>query len=415
MALNAALGLIDSPGATGSQATTGLGITPDAMLFIANLMTGAGNQADAQMSIGFATGASTQVTAGYNSDDGSASSDVVRDVLTNRVVGVYGGGNTTAALNADLTSLDADGFTLNYNTVLTGADISYLGLSGTDVLGATAGNFAAATATGTQAVTGVGFQPNLVLFITNLQTASGVSNNNSCFSFGVAQSSTARWACGVGLQNAQATMNNRRAFYDNRCILVPAAGSNAIAHDADFVSMDADGFTIDWQTAPGAAYLVGYIALSVTSVKVGNFTQKTSTGSQATTGVGFQPDVLMLASAVHDTANAVVDTARFSIGAGLSSSARWAYWTGDEDAAANALADSRYQTNKIITMADEAGGGSPTTLAEADLTSLDSDGFTLNWSTADATARNIGYIAMGGASGGGGGGSPSYLPLLGVG
>lgn len=411
MALNAALGLINSPGATGSQATTGLGITPDAMLLITNLMTAAGSQVDAQMSVGFATGSGTQVTAGYNSNDGSASSDVVRDVLTNRVVGAYTGGATTAELNADLTSLDADGFTLNYNTVLTGADISYLGLSGTDVNGATAGNFASATATGTQAVTGIGFQPNLVLFITNLQTVSGTANNNSCFSFGVAASSTARWACGIGMQNAQTTMNNRRAFYDNRCILVAAAGSNAVAHDADFVSMDADGFTIDWQTAPGAAYLVGYIALSVTNVKVGNFTQKTSTGSQATTGVGFQPDVLMLASAGHDTANTVVDTARFSIGAGISSSARWSYWTGDEDGAGNAIAESRYATNKVITI---ASGAPPGVSAEADLTSLDSDGFTLNWSTADATARNIGYIAMGGG-GGGGGGTVSNLTLLGVG
>lgn len=412
MAVNAALGAINAPAATGSQATTGLGITPDALIFLANIMTAAGNASDAQMSIGFSTGSASQVSAGYNSNDASASSDVVRQVLTNRVVGTYTGGTTVANLNVDMTSHDADGFTLNYNNTINGADISYLGLSGTDILGATAGNFAAATSTGNQAVTGIGFQPNLVLFITNLQTASGVANNNSSFGFGVTDG-TNQWACGLGMQNAQATMNNRRGFYDNRCIVVPQAGSNAIAHDALITSMDADGFTVNWQTAPGAAYIVGYLALSVTNAKVGTFNQATTTGNQATTGVGFTPEVLMMASAGHDTANAVVDTARFSIGAGISSSARWAYWTGDEDAAADSRAESRYATDKIITMADEATGGSPTVLAEADLVSLDSDGFTVNWTTADATARNIGYIAMGGAS------APpatsSKLTLLGVG
>jgi len=412
MAVNAALGAINAPAATGSQATTGLGITPDALIFLANIMTAAGNASDAQMSIGFSTGASNQVSSGYNSNDASASSDVVRQVLTNRVVGTYTGGTTVANLNVDMTSHDADGFTLNYNNTINGADISYLGLSGTDILGATAGNFAAATSTGNQAVTGIGFQPNLVLFITNLQTASGVANNNSCFSFG-ATDGTNQWACGLGLQNAQATMNNRRGFYTNRCIMVPAAGSNVMAHDAAITSMDADGFTVNWQTAPGAAYIVGYLALSVTNAKVGTFNQATTTGNQATTGVGFTPEVLMMASAGHDTANAIVDTARFSIGAGISSSARWAYWTGDEDAAADSRAESRYATDKIVTMADEATGGSPTVLAEADLVSLDSDGFTVNWTTADATARNIGYIAMGGAS------APpatsSKLTLLGVG
>ena len=397
MAVNAALGAINAPAGTGSQATTGLGITPDALIFLANIMTAAGNASDAQMSVGFSTGASNQVSAGYNSNDASASSDVVRQVLTNRVVGTYTGGTTVANLNADLTSHDADGFTLNYNNTISGADISYLGLSGSDVNGATAGNFASATATGNQAITGVGFQPNLVLFITNLQTVSGVANNNSCFSFG-ATDGTNQWACGIGLQNAQATMNNRRAFYNNRCILVPSAGANTIAHDAVITSFDADGFTVNWQTAPGAAYIIGYLALSVTNAKVGTFNQATSTGNQATTGVGFTPSALILGSAGHDTANAVVDTARFSVGAGISSSARWAYWTGDEDAAADSRAESRYATDKIITMADEATGGSPTLLAEADLVSLDSDGFTVNWTTADATARNIGYIAMGGAS-----------------
>ena len=40
-------------------------------------------------------------------------------------------------------------------------------------------------------------------------------------------------------------------------------------------------------------------------------------------------------------------------------------------------------------------GGTPTRLALADFTSQNADGFTLNWTTADATARQNFYLAVG--------------------
>jgi hypothetical protein len=41
--------------------------------------------------------------------------------------------------------------------------------------------------------------------------------------------------------------------------------------------------------------------------------------------------------------------------------------------------------------------GTPTTEAIADLVTLDSDGWTVNWTTADATAREILALAIGDA------------------
>ncbi len=48
----------------------------------------------------------------------------------------------------------------------------------------------------------------------------------------------------------------------------------------------------------------------------------------------------------------------------------------------------------------------------ADLVSFDNDGFTLDWTTADATAREFIGIAFGDAAAAGG---PNTLTLLGVG
>ena len=42
-------------------------------------------------------------------------------------------------------------------------------------------------------------------------------------------------------------------------------------------------------------------------------------------------------------------------------------------------------------------GPTITTVAEADLTAFGSDGFTLDWTTADATAREFFYLALGDA------------------
>jgi hypothetical protein len=48
-----------------------------------------------------------------------------------------------------------------------------------------------------------------------------------------------------------------------------------------------------------------------------------------------------------------------------------------------------------------------TTDAEADLNSFDADGFTLNWSTADATAREFIYLAFGSDAG-----APAATPRM---
>jgi hypothetical protein len=72
-----------------------------------------------------------------------------------------------------------------------------------------------------------------------------------------------------------------------------------------------------------------------------------------------------------------------------------AVWTGDQDAAADSIADTIMSSSKCLVLATEGTSASPTTNAEAALSSFDADGFTLNWTTADSTARVFGYVAFG--------------------
>jgi len=75
--------------------------------------------------------------------------------------------------------------------------------------------------------------------------------------------------------------------------------------------------------------------------------------------------------------------------------------------------DTRIVTNKILTIL--TAGATPTLAAEADLTSFNSNGFTINWGTADATAREIAYLALRGLSSGSSASNHNSLMLLGVG
>jgi hypothetical protein len=64
--------------------------------------------------------------------------------------------------------------------------------------------------------------------------------------------------------------------------------------------------------------------------------------------------------------------------------------------ASNVLASRIQDTTKCISLL--TGGGSTTVLEAVDLSSMDSGGFTLNWTTATSTAHGIAYLALGGAA-----------------
>jgi hypothetical protein len=107
-----------------------------------------------------------------------------------------------------------------------------------------------------------------------------------------------------------------------------------------------------------------------------------------------EPKGIVFGSANYQTSAVVSPSARISVGAASSPSAEFGYWSGDEDNVANAIADSYLDDTRSIVLYDNSGG-SPVVSADAELTSFDSDGFTLSWTTADATQRLVGYVALG--------------------
>jgi len=147
-----------------------------------------------------------------------------------------------------------------------------------------AGSFALNTSTGNQSVTGVGFQPEAIIFVGNNLTADGNAANATLI-LGFATSSTNRTTQSTrGFDGSNPTDASRSTVATK--VVSLANSSDTIILDADFVSFDADGFTINITTSDGVAYIMNYIALGgtdLTNSTILQFTTKTSTGSQAYT------------------------------------------------------------------------------------------------------------------------------------
>lgn len=399
MALSAKTNQLTGPAVTGNSASTDPGFQPKALITWNGLQTAAGAAADAQFSLGVASSTTTENAAGYNSADTVTTSDTVRYFNTARLGVNFAAGTVTTNLVYDLTSFDATGFTLNWATLgTTNPLFNYLALGGADITNVASGNYAMNTTTGNQAVTGVGFQPDVVILFATLQASSGQSNNNNQYGFGAMDAAGNQWSATQKSQNAVGTSNTNRAFANNACLILTQSAADNIAHSQAFVSMDSDGFTVNITTALGTASLVGYLAIKGGKWKVGTDTQKTSTGTKGTTGLGFQPQGVLFGTTCGTTTTGVDTNARLCVGASTGSSNNVSLWTGDADNSALMVADTIMSNSKCLVMATEAVLVAPTTQAEANIDSLDSDGFTLNWTTADATARVFGYVAFGNSS-----------------
>lgn len=365
---------------TGAQAVTGVGFTPKVVLFFMTIEAADTDDfgASGTMAIGIGVSATARATIARAQGGASAT----RTSAVNTLV-IYSTGGVDIG-TADLTSLDADGFTINWSTAPAAAwVVNYIALGGSDLTNVVLKQITAPAATGNQASTGVGFQPDaLILISAGLTTASTTSATHAILGLGLAKSSSA--------QGTTSTVDISRIESTSSALITYSAGSTKTL-DAALTSLDSDGFTLNFGTTTSGA-VIWVLCLKGGSYAVGAETQKTSTGTKAKTGVGFTPTGILLAS-VGNTAAAAVDTTTATqlIGAASGATVRGYIWVGDKTAAVDARALNRAN---LIASYVPSNTSLPAT-SQADLSSFDSDGFTLNWTTADATAREFIFMAFG--------------------
>ena len=388
----------------GAQSITGVGFQPKAIIFFWTRQTaqgfinsGPGALTGINSGFGSATGSANNEAVSTTSVDNSANSDEGRRrSVTNSIIFLSAGGLPTLQAQAGLTSLDADGFTLNWTTNDANAYIIHYIALGGDVTNALAGTFNLLPGAGNQAVAGIGFQPDFVLFWWSFTEGAETNSLGGELGLGFAKSATARVALvNSGRDNVANNLQKRWQQRNNAAILVlnPGTSPPASYAVADLVSLDANGFTINKTTAPAAATPIFFLALKGGQYNVGSFNQRNGAGTQSIVGVGFEPQEIMLASfnlVALGAPYTPVGGGAISIGAAQSPATRGGIWYQDRDID-RSVADMYTSTANALTLAFVPN----TVNAQADLTSFDADGFTLNWTTADATTRQILYWAIG--------------------
>lgn len=385
---------------TGNQTITGVGFQPRAVIFFWTRQTAAGYVANESMGFGFAAGGN-QRSVGIVSDDNAGSSDFKRNRSAADVIMVLvPNSSTNNTINngarASFTSFNADGFQINWGDNDGRADIIHYIALGGDITNAFVGSFNARTSVGNTAVTGVGFQPDAVLFLnsTIIATASESDRtvyNGKQFNLGMMNSTGQQWAISACGRDGSGSTPHSLGQQRTDQVMVTLTGTCTTTADsaASYSSMNADGFTINWSNGAGVAFPIYYLALRGGQHQLGSFNQATGAGNQQTTGVGFEPDGLFLASFGRVASTTLAADSEVSLGAASGITARGAIWSETRNVDPTD-ANTSTVTNRVIRLAT-----SQTTDAEADLVSFDSAGFTLNWTPVDGTARQLLYWAAG--------------------
>lgn len=403
MAFSYKVGSVAQPTITGNQAVTGVGFQPKAVVFFMNTKTADGSASGAWENVGMAVSSSSRACISRMLDEVSGNGDRAQD-NTKCIKMVNNLGVTTDA--ADFVSLDSDGFTINWTTVVLTADIlNYICFGGTDLTNASIVQFQQPTVTGNSAVTGAGFKPDAVFLISACSSTGAVANDT-----GTGGNFDGSLSLFTATNSGSRGVSSNDTFQKTTIGAMPVGdGTNTAKFESTFVSMDSDGFTLNWTTVSGARYQWG-LCLKGGSYKVGVFNQSTSTGNQAVTGTGFLPSGIMVMSqdAAAGSAAIISGKHQVSFGAASSSSSRAAVWAGGSTG--STFWDQNLDQTKVIKMMTAATGGAPTTEAAADFVSNDSNGFTINNTTTDATSREVLYMAFGSTPN-----SSHFLTLLGVG
>ena len=344
--------------------------------------------------IGFSDGAANACVAN-TIEDNVGTSDTYRRIANNLFLMRSVTGTVVKA--ATLSAWSSTTFTVNHSSAdAAGMTVNYLLVGGDDVE-AKVGNFSTLTTTGgglpaAQGITGVGFQPDgLLMGYVGGVGALPLSLDSAAITFGVADGVGAGSICLVD-QDAQAVTNNHCGQLNDAILSDFDISTGAVTRKAVPASMDADGFTLTFTSNFNAATPVVYLAIKGLSVKVGSFNKDTggAPDAQSVTGVGFEPSAVLMFS--HQRVHATTSAAGVRLGFGGSDGTnRRSIAMQSEHNNTTSQANEITKTDKVFIVCNN---DTPAIDAEADLSSFDADGFTLNWTTNHAEATEILYLAL---------------------
>ena len=273
------------------------------------------------------------------------------------------------------------------------------------------GTFTGLSTTGSQTITmsGISWTPVAVIIWMTPSVNSGHSwSSDFAFGYGVkppGSSIQSAYIATEGQYNV-ATSNEYLASETGVCGVIDASGT--VFQNATLTGVGAGTFTINWTSnAIAAAYYYHYMAIGgtdVTNAAVVQWQTATSAGNQSITSVGFQPSLVLHIGAEDSTVAPHVTSGRvMQVGAMDANGNQWANYTFSK----NGVTTAATTNNGMIQLAGQVGTGTvgaclvgmnqtTSVTSEATFVSMDSTGFTVNWTTPDATSRYVYSLCLAG-------------------
>lgn len=402
----------DTGGGTQEITVAGWGITPKAALFIMTLATADDTAAaHAALSYGFTDGARDRVISGF-SEDAVATSVEKRGQDNDQCIQYM----TDAGVLAQATGI-GDGAGSNPGPIANGWRISwgttppaaykitaiFFGSASMEVY---CGNFAGdgVGVPDDVDVTAPGFEPDVVLTASVFLSATPAGPTSHCM-------------CAVGVCHNDVSAINRSVSWSikhNNATSAPYSKysetyiGSAMYNGGQEVEIllkdfDANGFTGRFETnANGDNAIVNYLAIKFgegEQVHLGTIDTKTSTGTQAYTDPGFTPFALLTIASysdVVDTMESDGDAGSLGFGAATGAATEYSNSVQAEDAVGTMNTQSMADSVVMNLPQDDGTAG-----IVAELSSFGANGPTLNFTTADATARKWAALTVGAAPVGG--------------
>jgi hypothetical protein len=259
------------------------------------------------------------------------------------------------------------------------------------------GNFSSPAATDSSfAVTGVGFTPKLVIFWPHAGGATGATSTTDATHGQGVMTAAAQWYTGFGVTDGPATTAVDYSRHTGRCIIVND-GSGTSREEASFVSLDSDGFTINYSKVSGSLLKVAFTCYggSDCDFEVGQttITSAGGTGTVATT-TGFQPSGYLIAASSQSTADTLATSghATFSFGASAGATEEFACSIFDEDNVARTDTGRSISTTAVLEM---MSAGTTVDLS-AEHSAFAATSFTINVTNAATSDTAFCWVAFGG-------------------
>jgi hypothetical protein len=370
------------PAAPAIDSILDLKFTPKALILFTTGQTGEGTTDGYRFSIGYSDGTNSR-SIGIASDNNIKPSNTGRAFGT-KALTILSSGAPTISAQADATFLPT-GFKITWTTNdSVQAKIHYIAMGGPDATNSLVSSFTAPTITGPRSET-IGFQPDFLMFMharSMSDTSPGISD--AYISYGFAVSPTKRAAIAVDSEDGARPTLTREIQRTDRAIVGLADTTGGLDTEADLVSMDPTGFTLNWLNPPTNADKIYYLAIKGGQYDIGSLT-KTSSGQVdqpvSISNLDLQPRGVILSSINAAASTAVQNGDRISFGVSDITN-EGATWSADSNGVQNSITARSETATKAIRLATEAAPGSSSMInAEADLTSLNVGSFNLSWTT----------------------------------